>query len=76
MDLNILEQGLTVLCLGFTIVFAFLCIMIFAMGIMRRVVEYINKICPPQVQAVAVAKKASSNEDEEVAVAIAAVLAR
>ncbi len=75
MDLVLLQQGLTVLCLGFAVVFAFLSVMIFAMGIMGRVIGYLNEVFPPQVTS-AVPVKKTANEDEEIAVAIAAVYAR
>ena len=75
MDISLLEQGFTVLCVGFCIVFMFLCILIVAMGIMSKIVGYLNKIFPSAgVQNVPV--KAPSTGDDEIAVAIAAVLAK
>ncbi len=73
-NLAILQDGFTVLCVGFSIVFSFLVVLIFAMSIMSKVVSYLNKLFPVAQPMPAVAKSASSNADEEIAVAIAAVL--
>lgn len=68
-----LQDGLVVLSVGFFVVFAFLSVMIFAMSVMEKVVAYLNKCFPVAVPAQA-PLKASSNQDEEIAVAIAACL--
>ena len=73
-NLELLQDGLTVLCVGFSIVFAFLVILIFAMNIMGVVVGYLNKIFPVANAATVPAKSQSSGGEEEIAVAIAAVL--
>lgn len=69
-----LENGLVVLSVGFFVVFMFLTILIFAMGIMGKVVAYLNKLFPVAVAAAAPVKVSSSSADDEVAVAIAAAL--
>lgn len=69
-----LENGLVVLSVGFFVVFMFLTILIFAMGIMGRVVAYLNKLFPVAVAAAAPVKVSSSGADDEVAIAIAAAL--
>jgi len=77
MNLMLLQEGLIAMCIGMGVVLSFLVILIFAMGIMSRVVGYLNKIFPEEVAAPAKAKKsASAKEDEQIAVAIAAVMAR
>lgn len=73
-NLELLQDGFTVLCVGFSIVFAFLVILIFAMNIMGIVVGYLNKIFPVAAPVVAGSKTQSSGGEEEIAVAIAAVL--
>lgn len=69
-----LENGLVVLSVGFFVVFMFLTILIFAMGIMGKVVAYLNKLFPVAVATAAPVKVSSSSADDEVAVAIAAAL--
>lgn len=73
-SLELLQDGFTVLSVGFSIVFAFLVILIFAMSIMSKVVGFLNKIFPVALPAAAPSKQVSSSADEEIAVAIAAVL--
>jgi len=73
MDMNIIQDGLTVMCVGFSVVFMFLIILIIAMHIMGKIVAYLNKIFPVS-NAVSAPVKVSSSSDDEIAVAIAAVL--
>ncbi len=77
MNINLiaLQDGLVVLCVGFLVVFAFLTVMIFAMVIMGKVINFINKLFPVALPAQA-PSKTSSSVDEEIAVAIAAVYAK
>lgn len=76
MNINLigLEDGLTVLCVGFFTVFLFLGILIFAMNVMGKLVKYLNKVFPAAVPAGAAVKKQSTGADEEIAIAIASVL--
>jgi len=72
-----LENGLTLMLIGMGTVLAFLAILIFAMGIMSKVVGWLNKIFPEAVEEVkSAAKKVASNVDEAIAVAIAAIMAK
>lgn len=73
-NLELLQDGFTVLSVGFSIVFAFLVILIFAMTIMSKIVGFLNKIFPVTLPVVAPSRSISSSGDEEIAVAIAAVL--
>ena len=67
-----LGNGLALLALGMGFVLAFLCILIFLMGIMSKVVLWLNKIFPEAVEEVSsTAKKVASNVVEAIAVAIA-----
>lgn len=72
-NLTLLQDGLVVLSVGFFVVFAFLTILIFAMGIMSAIVGYLNKIFPI-TQLEAAPQKVSSGVEEEIAVAIASVM--
>lgn len=76
MNINLigLEDGLTVLCVGFFTVFLFLGILIFAMNVMGKLVKYLNKVFPAAVPAGAAVKKQTTGADEEIAIAIASVL--
>ena len=75
--MNNLENGLALLLIGMGTVLAFLTVLIFAMGIMSKVVGWLNKIFPEAVEEVkSTAKKVASNVDEAIAVAIAAIMAK
>ena len=75
--MNNLENGLALLAIGMGFVLSFLCLLIIGMGIMSKVVQYLNKIFPEAVEEVkSTAKKVSSNIDEAIAVAIAAIIAK
>ena len=72
-----LADGLVLLGMGMGFVLCFLVILIFVMGIMTKVVAYLNKIFPEAVEEVkTTAKKVSANVDEAIALAIAAVKAK
>lgn len=67
-----LELGLTVMCIGFSTVFVFLIIMIFAMNIQTIVINYLNKVFPVAPAGGNSAPKAiKSSDDAEIAIAIA-----
>ena len=75
--MNNLENGLALLLIGMGTVLAFLTLLIFCMRIMSKVVSWLNKIFPEAVDEVkSAAKKAASNIDEAIAVAIAAIMAK
>jgi sodium pump decarboxylase gamma subunit len=75
--MNNLENGLALLAIGMGFVLSFLCLLIMGMGIMSKIVQYLNKIFPEAVEEVkSTAKKVSSNVDEAIAVAIAAIMAQ
>ena len=70
---DMLKAGLTLLVMGMGTVFFFLVILIFTMVITHKVLTMINKIFPEAVIETAPVKKVSSSNDEEIAVAIAAL---
>ncbi len=71
---NMWSLGLQMMCIGMGFVLCFLCILIFSMMIMSKVVGYLNKIFPEAVEAPKKQIK-SSGDDADIAVAIAAVKA-
>ncbi len=77
MNNGMLENGLILLVMGMGFVLCFLTILIFSMMVMSKIVLWLNKIFPEAVEDVkTAAKKVSSNVDEAIAVAIAAIMAR
>lgn len=69
--------GFTLMGIGMGTVLAFLCVLIGSMRIMSAIVLYLNKIFPEKVETVQKAvKKVVSSDDEAIAVALAAVMAR
>ncbi len=67
-----LEEGLTVLCIGFSTVFVFLTIMIFSMHIMTAVVNWLNKVFPVASPVAATSKSSkAASDDAEIAIAVA-----
>ena len=77
MNLMNLENRLILLVMGMGFVLCFLTILIFSMSVMVKIVGYLNKIFPEAVEEVkSAAKKTSSNVDEAIALAIAAVAAK
>ncbi len=77
MNLGNLENGLVLLGMGMGFVLCFLTILIVAMGILKQVVTYLNKLFPEAVEEVkSTAKKVSSNVDEAIAVALAVIMAK
>lgn len=69
--------GLTLMAIGMGTVLAFLCILIASMRIMSKIVLYLNEIFPEKVEVTNTTKKVASNSDDEaIAVALAAIMAR
>ena len=67
-----LSLGFTVMLIGMGVVFAFLTLMIFTMNISAWVISYINKIWPePIIEVKTTKKKKETNEDAQIALAIA-----
>lgn len=69
--------GFTLMGIGMGTVLVFLCVLIGSMRIMSTIVLYLNKIFPEKVETVQKAvKKVVSNDDEAIAVALAAIMPR
>lgn len=72
-----LIEGLILMAMGMGVVLCFLAVMIFGMGIMSKIIAYLNKLFPEAVEEVkTVSKKVSANVDEAIAVALAAIIAK
>ncbi|MCM1009804.1 MAG: OadG family protein [Fusobacterium sp.] len=72
-----LVLGLQMMGIGMGFVLCFLCLLIFSMMVMSKVVGYLNKIFPEAVEEVKkVAKKVAGDEDSVIAAVIAAVVAK
>ena len=67
-------QGGTTMAVGMGIVFSFLVIMVFAMMILTRVVNWLNVVCPVVVAEVKQAKKTATSDDSTIALVIAAAM--
>ena len=70
-----LNEGLTLMATGMGTVFSFLVILWLAVSIMGKVVGWLNKIFPEEVQAAPAAVNAGTG-DVELAIAIAAAKLR
>lgn len=70
-----LSDGAVITIVGMLVVFAFLTIMVFAMNVTSKIVEFLNKKFPPKIiEATTAKKRTPTNDDELVAVAIASIL--
>lgn len=72
---TLLGEGLFIMLMGVGFVLAFLCILVFAMGIMSKVVGYLNQLFPEQVFVVEKPSRKAS-DDDAIAVALAVLKAR
>ena len=70
-----LVLGLQMMGIGMGFVLCFLCLLIFSMMIMSKVVGYLNKIFPEAVEEVKKVAKKVVDDDSAIAAAIAAVVA-
>ncbi len=72
---QILSEGFALMIIGMGTVLIFLCIMIFVMNIMSKIVEKINKIFPePVAVTVGNKKNTKASDDSEIAVAIVSAM--
>ncbi len=72
-----LANGLTLVLIGMGTVLFFLCVLIFCMGILAKVIAFLNKIFPEAIpQTAGTTRAIKSTNDEEVAVAILAAMMR
>lgn len=71
-----LVLGLQMMGIGMGFVLCFLCILIFSMMIMSKVVGYLNKIFPEAVEEVKKVAKKVVDDDSVIAAVIAAVVSK
>ena len=71
------QLGSSIMFLGMGVVFAFLVLMIWVMDITARAIQVLNKYFPEEIPQPKNAKKKKTklDEDEQIAVAIAATIA-
>jgi len=74
MNLTLLNEGIIVTILGMGTVFFFLALMIWVMDMTENILKFIGKFFPEEVAEVQTTKKKTTNNDEEVAVAIACAI--
>ena len=75
MDIELLKEGCYVMAIGMGTVFLFLVLMIFAMNIMSKLVQWLNKVFPEEViNNIKKKENKQSNNDAEIALAIAVAL--
>ena len=75
MDIELLKEGFYVMAIGMGTVFLFLVLMIFAMNIMSKLVQWLNKVFPEEViNNIKKKENKQSNNDAEIALAIAVAL--
>lgn len=76
MSLELLKEGFLVLLIGMGFVYVFIAIMIWVMNIAAKVMKFINKYFPEEVEEEKYTpKKKSDNNDAEIALAIACAVA-
>ncbi|MBQ9245161.1 OadG family protein [bacterium] len=73
---NILNVGATIMIIGMGTVFSFLTIMIFAMKLTSIILKIINKYFPEEIENNIKTKSIKKNNEEEIAIAIAAAYNR
>jgi oxaloacetate decarboxylase gamma subunit len=75
MNIVLLKEGCYVMVIGMGTVFIFLVLMIFAMNIMSKLIQCINKYVPEEVVELKNNKKNKEKDnDAEIALAIAAAI--
>lgn len=76
MNLELLKEGFLVLLIGMGFVYIFISIMIWAMGIVAKIMKFIGKYFPEEVEEEKYTpKKKSDNNEAEIALAIACAVA-
>ena len=78
MDLELFKTGCLIMIIGMGIVFLFLWVMVYAMELSTKVLGFINKFMPEEIEEdkyVSKKKSAKNDNNEEIAVAIACAVA-
>lgn len=78
MDLELLKEGSLIMVIGMGTVFFFLVVMIFAMETSAKVLKFVNKFMPEEVEEIKTSakKNATTDNDADIALAIACALER
>lgn len=74
MSLELLGDGVIVSIIGMCMVFAFLVILVWAMDLMAIVMRYLNTKFPEAVPEVVTSRKSANDDNNAIALAIAAVM--
>ena len=74
--MNLLVEGLTIMAIGLGFVIVFLCVLIFSMCIMSKIVAYLNTLFPEVVEATMVKNTDKSSNDDNEAIALAIAVAK
>ncbi len=74
MSLELLGDGVIVSIIGMGMVFAFLVILVWAMDLMAIVMRYLNTKFPEAVPEVVTSRKSANDDNNAIALAIAAVM--
>ena len=72
LDTSLWATGLTTMVVGMGIVFSFLIILVFAINIMVKCVEIVNKLCPLPTEEPKTTKNVSDDSAVALAIAVAA----
>ena len=72
LDTSLWATGLTTMVVGMGIVFSFLVILVFAINIMVKCVEIVNKLCPLPAEEPKTTKNVSDDSAVALAIAVAA----
>lgn len=78
MDIELFKTGCLIMCIGMGVVLIFLCVMVYVMGITTKILGFINKFMPEEVEEDKYASKKKltpKDNNEEIAVAIACAIA-
>lgn len=77
MNIQLLEQGLLLMIIGMGFVFFFLAIMIICMNLCAKIMKIYNKYFPePIIENYPITKKKSTDNEAEIAIAIAVAFDR
>ena len=70
-DTTLWITGLTTMLVGMGIVFSFLIILVFAINIMTKCINIINKLCPLPIEETKTKSIKKISDDSEIALAVA-----
>ena len=76
MDMSLWKDALFVMVIGMGTVFVFLTVMIWAMDLNGKVLQFVNKIWPEELPPEAKPVRRAAEDDSEIALAIACAMAK